>query len=61
MTAATGWDALEQRLNNVKKPVRTLKLCDDPEIRDRYLAATRASEQADAELAPLVGTLSSSV
>ena len=53
MTAATGWDALEQRLNNVKKPVSTLRLCDDPEIRDRYLAATRASEHADAELAAL--------
>lgn len=50
---ATGWDALEQRLNNVKKPVSTLKLCDDPEIRDRYLAATRASEHADNEVKAL--------
>ena len=53
MTAATGWDALEQRLNNVKKPVRTLRLCDDPEIRDRYLAAARAAERADDEVKAL--------
>jgi len=46
----SNWDALEKRLNAVKKPVSTFRLCDDPEIRDRYLTAKRDAEQADAYL-----------
>ncbi|MFJ7023256.1 hypothetical protein ACIQUW_33335 [Streptomyces sp. NPDC101117] len=53
MTSSTGWGALEKRLNSVKKPVRTFALCDDPGIRDRYLAAKREAEEADAALAAL--------
>jgi uncharacterized membrane protein YqiK len=49
-TTASDWDALEKRLDNVKKPVRTFKLCDDPDIRDRYLKATREAEDADSYL-----------
>nr|WSZ21138.1 hypothetical protein OH837_49310 [Streptomyces canus] len=52
MTATTtsGWDALEARLNSVKKPVRTFKLCDDADIRDRYRTATQEAERAEAVL-----------
>lgn len=49
-TTANSWDALQERLDKVKKPVRTLKLCDDPDIRDRYRAAQAAAERADAAL-----------
>lgn len=47
-TTTSGWDALAKRLNSIKKPVRTFRLCDDPDIRDRYLAATRDAEQNEA-------------
>jgi hypothetical protein len=50
MTSNTDWDKLQKRLDNVKKPVRTFKLCEDPEVRDRYLTAKRAAEEADAHL-----------
>lgn len=49
-TTANGWDALEARLNQVKKPVRTLHLCDDPDIRDRYRAAQNDFQRADTGL-----------
>lgn len=52
MTSTT-WEKLQQRLDNVKKPVRTFKLCDDADIRDRYLAAQRNAEQADAQVKAL--------
>lgn len=47
MTSTTSWDTLQKRLDNVKKPVSTLRLCDDADIRDRYLTAKRNAEQAD--------------
>jgi hypothetical protein len=53
MTSTTAWEKLEQRLNQVKKPVRTFKLCDDADIRDRYLAAQRDADQTDAYLKAL--------
>jgi hypothetical protein len=53
MTATSTWEALEARLNSVKKPVRTLKLCDDADIRDRYQEAQRSAEQTDAYLRSL--------
>jgi hypothetical protein len=43
----TQWEALEKRLDNVKKPISTLALCDDPDIRAAYLTAKRAAERAD--------------
>ena len=51
--SSTTWDALEKRLDNIKKPVKALHLCDDTDVRDRYLAAKREVEQADAYLAGL--------
>jgi hypothetical protein len=53
MTSSTPWDALEKRLDNIKKPVRVFRLCDDTDVRDRYLSAKRKTEQADTYLAGL--------
>lgn len=53
MTSSTPWDALEKRLNNIQKPVSVFRLCDDTDVRDRYLAAKRKSEQADTCLSGL--------
>ncbi|MGP3737908.1 hypothetical protein ACTWJ9_33535 (plasmid) [Streptomyces sp. GDS52] len=50
MTSSTAWDALEKRLNSVKKPVSVFRLCDDPDIRDRYLTVRREAERADTYL-----------
>jgi len=52
-TTANGWDALAQRLDNVKKPVQAFHLCDDVAVRDRYLTAKQEAEQADAYLKAL--------
>lgn len=52
-TTASGWDALQKRLDSVPKPVRTLKLCEEPEVRDRYLSAKHAFEQAERHLKAL--------
>lgn len=41
MTSSTNWGALQKRLDGMPKPTRTLTLCADPDIRDRYLAAKR--------------------
>lgn len=49
----TTWDALAKRLDRVKKPIRTFSLCDDPDIRDRYLAAKREADRADTYLQSL--------
>jgi hypothetical protein len=53
MTSTTDWDALEARLNKVKKPVRTFKLCQDDDIRERFLRARYANEQAQQRLKDL--------
>jgi hypothetical protein len=50
MTSTTNWAELKKRLDQVKKPIRTFKLCEDPEIRERYLGAQRTAEQADTYL-----------
>ncbi|MFG2359377.1 hypothetical protein [Streptomyces sp. NPDC048521] len=47
MTTSSTWDELEKQLNTIEKPVTTLKLCRDPEVRERYLTAKQAHEQAD--------------
>jgi hypothetical protein len=54
MTSTTSsWDALEKRLDQVKKPVRTFKLCQDTDIRDRYREAEYDNEQAQKVLKDL--------
>lgn len=48
MTTTTSWDELAQRLDTVGKPTRSFKLCTRADVRERYLAAQRTAEQADA-------------
>ncbi|MGW0948432.1 hypothetical protein ACWD4O_38575 [Streptomyces sp. NPDC002623] len=50
---STPWDALAKRLDDIPKPVQELRLCPDPAVRDRYLEAKRAHEQADGYLKQL--------
>jgi hypothetical protein len=49
----TSWDALEKRLDQVKKPVRTFTLCQDTDIRDRLHRAQHADDKAQKLLADL--------
>lgn len=48
----TPWEALQKRLDGMPKPTRTLTLCSDPDIQERYLTAkkrhTGALEYQDA-------------
>jgi len=53
MTTTTSWDDLEKRLEAVAKPTRSFKLCTSTDVRERYLKAQRAAEQADAYLKAL--------
>lgn len=48
-TTTSGWDALEKKLNEAQdeKPVRTLKLCKDVDVRERFLTAQATFEKID--------------
>lgn len=47
MTSTTNaWADKQKRLDGMPKPTRELKLCDNPEVRDRYLAAKQAADRA---------------
>jgi hypothetical protein len=52
-SSISGWDALEKRLDSVQKPIRTFNLCEDSDVRERYLNAKRDAEQADTYLKSL--------
>ena len=52
-TTANGWAALEKRLNDLPKPTRTLALCADADVRDRYQAAKQAHNRAQEYLKSL--------
>ncbi|MCL8016969.1 hypothetical protein [Streptomyces sp. AS02] len=52
-TTANGWAALEKRLNALPKPTRTLALCADPDVRDRYQTAVQVHARADEALKAL--------
>ncbi|GGS97086.1 hypothetical protein [Streptomyces violaceus] len=42
MTSSTSkWDALQKRLDGMPKPTKSLTLCADPDIQDRYLTAKK--------------------
>lgn len=43
----TAWDAIQQRLDAMPKPTQVLRLCSDPEIRDRYQKAKQAAQRAE--------------
>ncbi|MFE0206992.1 hypothetical protein [Streptomyces sp. NPDC058985] len=49
---STAWDAIQKQLDGMPKPTQVLRLCADPDVRDRYQAAKqnadRAQDYADA-------------
>jgi hypothetical protein len=51
--SSTTWDALAKQLDDIPKPVQELRLCPDPAVRDRYLEAKQAQEQAARQLEQL--------
>ncbi|MFE9812407.1 hypothetical protein [Streptomyces sp. NPDC005548] len=52
-STSTDWAALEERLAQVKRPVRTFSLCQDTAIRERFLEAQQADAQAQQKLKEL--------
>jgi hypothetical protein len=52
-STSSAWDEIEKQLDQVKKPVGVFKLCRDPEVRERYLNARQADEQARQQIGTL--------
>jgi hypothetical protein len=52
-TTVNGWASLEQRLDTLPKPTRTLSLCADADLRDRYQASVQAHARAEEYLKSL--------
>jgi hypothetical protein len=52
-STTTAWEQIAQQLDQIQKPVGTFTLCRDPDVRDRYLAAKQADEQARQQLGTL--------
>lgn len=50
---ATGWDAIAKRLDTLPTTKRTMSLCADADVRDRYQTAKQAYERAAAYLESL--------
>lgn len=46
----TSWDDLAKQLDDIEKPVSTLKLCKDTAARERYLTAQHAADESDRDL-----------
>lgn len=44
---STAWDAIQKRLDSMPKPTQTLRLCADPDLRDRYHTAKQAAARAE--------------
>ncbi|WP_032761103.1 hypothetical protein [Streptomyces alboviridis] len=44
---STAWDAIQKRLDAMPKPTQTLRLCADPDVRDRYRTARQAAARAE--------------
>ncbi|MET8571784.1 hypothetical protein [Streptomyces sp. NPDC004783] len=44
---STAWDAIQKQLDSMPKPTQTLRLCSDPDVRDRYQAAKQAATRAE--------------
>jgi hypothetical protein len=53
MTSTSSWADKQKRLDKRGKATSTLTMYDDPNVRERYLAAQQAAEQAEAYLAHL--------
>ena len=47
MTSTTAWDAIQKRLDDMPKPTQILRLCSDPDVRDRYHAAKQTAARAE--------------
>ncbi|MGW0014586.1 hypothetical protein ACWDVX_33160 [Streptomyces tendae] len=44
---STAWAAIQQQLDSMPKPTQTLRLCADPDVRDRYHTAKQAAARAE--------------
>ncbi|WP_461712158.1 hypothetical protein [Streptomyces sp. DSM 41013] len=44
---STAWDAIQKRLDSMPKPTQTLRLCADPDVRDRYRTARQVAARAE--------------
>lgn len=55
MSSTSGWNAVAKRLDGMKKPTKTLKMCDDPDIHDRYLQTRTTVERTREYLDGLSG------
>ncbi|MBZ6211629.1 hypothetical protein KVH31_34605 [Streptomyces olivaceus] len=53
MTSSTAWDAIQKRLDSMPKPTQVLRLCADPDVRDRYHTAKQTAERAEEYLKSL--------
>ncbi|MCX4911800.1 hypothetical protein [Streptomyces sp. NBC_00878] len=47
-TTTSKWEALQKRLDAVKRPTRTFRLCEDSELRARYLEAKEECQRLTA-------------
>ena len=47
MSNPTAWDVIQKQLDAMPKPQQVLRLCSDPELRDRYHQAKLAKERAE--------------
>jgi hypothetical protein len=47
MTSSTSWDALKKRLDTMPRPTQALRICSDPDVRDRFQAAKKAATSAE--------------
>jgi hypothetical protein len=47
MTSTNAWDAIQKQLDSMPKPTQTLRLCADPDVRDRYQTAKQAAARVE--------------
>ncbi|MEU5742075.1 hypothetical protein ABZ784_29290 [Streptomyces tendae] len=47
MTSTNAWAAIQKRLDSMPKPTQVLRLCADPDVRDRYHSARQAAARAE--------------
>ncbi|MGV9226402.1 hypothetical protein ACWDPF_27460 [Streptomyces albogriseolus] len=47
MSNPTAWDVIQKQLDSMPKPTQVLRLCSDPDVRDRYQQAKQAAQRAE--------------
>ncbi|MGW3383367.1 hypothetical protein ACWDCO_24665 [Streptomyces albogriseolus] len=47
MSNPTAWDVIQKQLDAMPKPTQVLRLCSDPDVRDRYQQAKQAAQRAE--------------